>query len=81
MKYGVAIIWPSVRSVLIGTTLLLAACNSATNPANVSDAPDTPFKLATFEAGGRVRLGMVLGERVLEWSGRQSPTTTVLTAS
>ncbi|MBI4521175.1 MAG: hypothetical protein HY701_10080 [Gemmatimonadetes bacterium] len=47
----------------------------------MSDAPDTPFKLATFEAGGRVRLGMVLGERVLEWSGRQSPTTTVLTAS
>ena len=32
----------------------------------VTDKPDTPFKLATFEAGGRVRLGLVLGERVLD---------------
>jgi len=31
-----------------------------------SDRPDTPFKLATFEAGGEVRLGLVLGERVLD---------------
>jgi 2-keto-4-pentenoate hydratase/2-oxohepta-3-ene-1,7-dioic acid hydratase in catechol pathway len=28
--------------------------------------PDNPFKLATFEAGGNVRLGMVLGTRVLD---------------
>jgi 2-keto-4-pentenoate hydratase/2-oxohepta-3-ene-1,7-dioic acid hydratase in catechol pathway len=32
----------------------------------VSDHPDTPFKLATFEAAGKVHLGMVLGNRILE---------------
>jgi 2-keto-4-pentenoate hydratase/2-oxohepta-3-ene-1,7-dioic acid hydratase in catechol pathway len=32
----------------------------------ISTKPDTPFKLATFEAGGRVRLGLVLGNRVLD---------------
>ena len=32
----------------------------------LSDKPDTPFKLATFEAGGRTRLGMVLDTRVLD---------------
>ncbi len=31
-----------------------------------SDRPDQPFKLATFEAGGQVRLGMVVGTRVLD---------------
>src|SRR5262245_16198443 len=30
-----------------------------------SDKPDNPFKLATFEAGGKVRVGLVLGSRVL----------------
>lgn len=34
-----------------------------------SDRPDTPFKLATFEAGGRVRLGLVMGTRVLDLAG------------
>ena len=28
--------------------------------AAVSDRPDTPFKLATFEAAGRTRVGVVL---------------------
>ena len=32
----------------------------------MSDAPDTPFKLATFEADGRVTVGLVLGDRVLD---------------
>ncbi len=32
----------------------------------VSDRPDTPFKLSTFEAEGTVRVGVVLGERVLD---------------
>jgi hypothetical protein len=31
-----------------------------------SDKPDHPFKLATFETGGKVRVGMVLGTRVLD---------------
>lgn len=35
----------------------------------VSDKPDTPFKLATFEAQSTVRLGMVLGDKVLDIAG------------
>jgi 2-keto-4-pentenoate hydratase/2-oxohepta-3-ene-1,7-dioic acid hydratase in catechol pathway len=35
----------------------------------VSPTPDTPFKLATFEAQGRVRVGLVLGARVLDIAG------------
>ena len=31
----------------------------------VSDAPDTPFKLATFESNGVEHLGLVLDERIL----------------
>jgi 2-keto-4-pentenoate hydratase/2-oxohepta-3-ene-1,7-dioic acid hydratase in catechol pathway len=34
--------------------------------APVSDRPSTPFKLATFEAGGRVRLGMAMQDRLLD---------------
>lgn len=34
-----------------------------------SDKPDHPFKLATFEAGGQERLGLVLGTRVLDIAG------------
>ena len=28
----------------------------------VSDRPDTPFKLASFSAGGQTRLGVLLGD-------------------
>ena len=34
-----------------------------------SSKPERPFKLATFEAAGRVRVGMVLGTRVLDIDG------------
>jgi 2-keto-4-pentenoate hydratase/2-oxohepta-3-ene-1,7-dioic acid hydratase in catechol pathway len=32
----------------------------------ISTRPDTPFKLATFEASGRTRVGLVLGTRILD---------------
>lgn len=32
----------------------------------VSDRPDTPFKLASFSAGGQTRLGVLLGERLFD---------------
>ena len=32
----------------------------------ISTRPDTPFKLATFEASGRLRVGLVLGTRILD---------------
>ena len=35
----------------------------------ISDKPDTPFKLATFEAAGKTRLGIVLDTRVLDIAG------------
>jgi len=34
--------------------------------AAISSKPDTPFKLATFDAAGKVRLGLVVGNRVLD---------------
>ncbi len=54
------------------TGLLAAAMLVGCSPAqtqSVSDKPDTPFKLATFEAAGKVRVGLVLGERVLDIAG------------
>ncbi|HXV64227.1 MAG TPA: fumarylacetoacetate hydrolase family protein [Vicinamibacteria bacterium] len=32
----------------------------------VSDAPDTPFKLATYDAGRGERVGLTLGDRILD---------------
>jgi 2-keto-4-pentenoate hydratase/2-oxohepta-3-ene-1,7-dioic acid hydratase in catechol pathway len=37
--------------------------------AAVSSKPETPFKLATFEAGGKTRLGLVLGASMLDIHG------------
>src|SRR5579872_4683856 len=37
--------------------------------AGVSDKPDTPFKLATFEAQGKTRVGLALGDRILDLNG------------
>jgi 2-keto-4-pentenoate hydratase/2-oxohepta-3-ene-1,7-dioic acid hydratase in catechol pathway len=34
----------------------------------ISDKPETPFKLATFEADGKLQIGMVLGSRVVDIS-------------
>ncbi|MEK7831187.1 MAG: fumarylacetoacetate hydrolase family protein [Acidobacteriota bacterium] len=49
--------------------LLLSAllCGSVwAQRATISDKPDTPFKLATFEAEGKTRLGLTVGERILD---------------
>src|SRR5438093_5433221 len=35
----------------------------------VSSKPETPFKLATFEAGGKTRVGLLLGTRLLDIAG------------
>jgi 2,4-didehydro-3-deoxy-L-rhamnonate hydrolase len=48
------------------TTVVSMACASGPSATTVSDRPDTPFKLATFEAAGQTRLGLVLGSRVLD---------------
>lgn len=46
----------------IGLIMLFAAVADA----QVPDAPHTPFKLATFEAGGVERVGMLLDGRLLD---------------
>ena len=60
-------IWSSViaRSLAV---LLLAGLTAAQpgGAPRLSDKPDTPFKLATFEADGKVQIGLVLGRRVVD---------------
>lgn len=46
--------------------LLFAGCSSAPAPIAISDKPEHPFRLATFEVGGEDVVGMVLGARVLD---------------
>jgi 2-keto-4-pentenoate hydratase/2-oxohepta-3-ene-1,7-dioic acid hydratase in catechol pathway len=43
--------------------LLAAGCLGA---ATLSDKPDTPFKLATFETQSKTRIGMVFGARIVD---------------
>jgi 2-keto-4-pentenoate hydratase/2-oxohepta-3-ene-1,7-dioic acid hydratase in catechol pathway len=43
--------------------------------APLSNKPDTPFKLATFEAAGRTRVGLVLGSRVFDIAGANTELT------
>ena len=59
-----------VTSWVLCSAVALAACSGEARQAVApSERPDTPFKLATFEAGGQVRLGLVLGARVLDIAG------------
>jgi 2-keto-4-pentenoate hydratase/2-oxohepta-3-ene-1,7-dioic acid hydratase in catechol pathway len=37
--------------------------------ATISDKPDTPFRLATFDAAGRTRIGLVIDSRVFDIAG------------
>jgi len=43
--------------------------------AAVSNKPDTPFKLATFEAAGKTRVGLVLGNRIFDIAGANAELT------
>ncbi|HMB79719.1 MAG TPA: fumarylacetoacetate hydrolase family protein [Vicinamibacterales bacterium] len=51
----------AVLVVLGGATLPVRAQRPV-----ISTKPDTPFKLATFEAAGKVRVGLVLGAKVID---------------
>jgi 2-keto-4-pentenoate hydratase/2-oxohepta-3-ene-1,7-dioic acid hydratase in catechol pathway len=48
---------------------LLALSIPAAQRGAISAKPDTPFKLATFEAAGRTRIGLVIGARVIDIPG------------
>jgi len=53
------------------SVLALMACGERAQVVaqSISDTPDTPFKLATFTADGAERVGLVLGERILDVAG------------
>jgi 2-keto-4-pentenoate hydratase/2-oxohepta-3-ene-1,7-dioic acid hydratase in catechol pathway len=59
------------RLVLLAALLGLMAPVRAQRPV-ISTKPDTPFKLATFEAAGKVRVGLVLGTRVIDIESAQT---------
>jgi 2-keto-4-pentenoate hydratase/2-oxohepta-3-ene-1,7-dioic acid hydratase in catechol pathway len=55
------------KAISIMFPALLFASEFAAQPTNrISDRPETPFKLATFEANGKQRIGLVMGSRVLD---------------
>jgi acylpyruvate hydrolase len=56
-------------AMVLGAMVPGARVPGAQQRATVSDKPDTPFRLATFEAGGKLRLGLVLETRVLDIAG------------
>jgi len=53
------------RVAVLAVVLGLMAPVRAQRPVT-STKPDTPFKLATFEAAGKVRVGLVLGTHVID---------------
>jgi 2,4-didehydro-3-deoxy-L-rhamnonate hydrolase len=55
-----------MRRVSVLVVILGLAVPAIAQRAAVSSKPDTPFKLATFEAAGKTRIGLVLGARVLD---------------
>src|SRR5215467_4622625 len=63
----------SMGGCMRGVALLVAAL-TVVAPARaqrplISTNPETPFKLATFEAAGKTRVGLVLGQRILDIEG------------
>jgi 2-keto-4-pentenoate hydratase/2-oxohepta-3-ene-1,7-dioic acid hydratase in catechol pathway len=55
--------------VLCASLALVTFANQPSAQSAPSSKPEHPFKLATFEAGGKVRLGLVIGARVLDIEG------------
>ena len=53
------------RVAVLAVVLGLMAPVGAQRPV-ISTKPDTPFKLATFETAGKVRVGLVLGTHVID---------------
>jgi 2-keto-4-pentenoate hydratase/2-oxohepta-3-ene-1,7-dioic acid hydratase in catechol pathway len=53
------------RAVIVALVVMVFAPLRAQRPL-ISTNPETPFKLATFQADGRTRVGLVLGTRILD---------------
>src|SRR5262249_60650750 len=56
------------RVAIVVLSLALGPVSSAQRPL-ISTSPETPFTLATFEAAGKTRVGIVLGQRILDIEG------------
>ena len=52
------------RTSLVLAILFLAP--AAAQRAPVSNKPETPFKLATFEAKGKIHVGLTAGSRLID---------------
>ena len=55
--------------VAVASLALVISARQPSAQTGPSSKPEHPFKLATFEAGGKVRVGLVLGARVLDIEG------------
>ena len=58
-----------MRRLVIMLFALATVGPAGAQPRTISAKPDTPFKLATFEAAGRTRIGLVIGTRVIDIPG------------
>jgi len=61
LNYGLTL-WRLTAAAVCTAALLSFPSRGAT----ISEKPETPFKLATFEVDGRVRIGMVFGARIVD---------------
>ncbi len=64
-----------MRRVLLLSLAFAMFAAAVPQPPAISNRPYTPFKLATFEAGGQTRLGLVLGTRLLDIAGANAALT------
>src|SRR5215831_4567206 len=58
-----------MRRVLVLALVLAALAPAGAQRPLISTNPETPFKLATFQADGKTRVGLVLGARILDIEG------------
>src|SRR5438874_1288276 len=65
----------TVVILLVGVAIFVRLIAFSSQRPSISNQPDTPFKLATFEAGGKVRLGLLLGKHLLDIAGANAALT------
>ena len=64
-----------MRRALVLSLMCAVFVPTSAQRAAISNKPDTPFKLATFDAAGKTRVGLVLGNRVLDIDGANAELT------
>lgn len=55
-----------IRTIVVTGLFILVNLTVQVSAAAVSDKPDTPFKLASFEKDGDTRVGMVLDDNIID---------------